>query len=186
MKTIKCLTGLSRLPLYAAALLPMTAAAQFGLPLQGSISVSAEASPNTTGATFCGGSPADQLVIEAHGTGFSTFGAFTATLRKTFNFGTGEYHGCLVLTAPNGDTLSANYHLSQPNSASDFSSASGTLVITGGTGRFKGATGTLKATGVFLTLYPASSFLGGTMAPVQVAANYVIDGTVSFAAGFFK
>jgi len=62
----------------------------------------------------------------------------------------------------------------------------GTLAITGGTGRFKGATGTLKATGVFLSLYPASSFLGGGKAPLQVAAYYVIDGTVSFTIGLSR
>jgi hypothetical protein len=184
MKTVTRLTRLRQLPLCAVALLPLTAVAQPGFPLQGSVSVSAEASPNTAGATFCGGSPTDQLVIEAHGAGFTTLGAFTFTLHKTLNFSTGVYHGCLVLTAPNGDTLKANYQLTQPNSASDFSSASGTLTITGGTGRFKGAAGTLKATGVFLSLYPASSFLAGGTAPAQVAAYYVIDGTVSFAGGF--
>jgi hypothetical protein len=123
-------------------------------------------------------------VIEAHGTGFSTLGAFTFTLHKTLKFSTGQYHGCLVLTLPNGDTLTANYLLSQPASTSDFGTASGTLTITGGTGRFKGATGSLKASGVFLSLYPANSFLGGKTAPLQVAAQYVFDGTVSFAGDF--
>jgi hypothetical protein len=129
-------------------------------------------------------------VIEAHGTGFSTLGAFVFTLHKTLKFSTGEYHGCLVLTASDGDTLSANYHLTQtnsalgPNSSPDFSSASGTLTITGGTGRFRGATGTLNATGVFLGLYASNSFLGGGKAPLQVAADYVIDGTVSLATWF--
>jgi hypothetical protein len=85
-----------------------------------------------------------------------------------------------LLTAPNGDTLEATYDLVQPNSTSDFNTASGSLTITGGTGRFSGATGTLKTTAVFLSVYPANSFLGGGTAPLQVIANYVVDGTVFF------
>jgi len=184
MKIDRGLTGLRRLPLYVAMLLPLTGWTQLRVPFQGSASVSAEALPNTAGASFCGGSPTDDLVIEAHGTGFSTLGAFTFTLHKTFKFSTGQYRGCLVLTAPNGDTLTANYELSQPASTSDFSSGSGTLTITGGTGRFKGATGSLKASGVFLSLYPQNSFLGGKTAPLQVAAQYVMDGTVTLSFGF--
>jgi hypothetical protein len=184
MKIVKELTDFRKLPVYAVLLLPLAGWAEPRIPFQGSVSASAEALPNTAGASFCGGSPTDDLVIEAHGTGFSTLGAFTFTLHKTFKFSTGQYHGCLVLTAPNGDTLTANYQLSQPASVSDFSTASGTLTITGGTGRFKGATGSLNASGVFLSLYPANSFLGGKTAPLQVAAQYVIDGAVSFGSDF--
>ena len=86
-----------------------------------------------------------------------------------------------MLTAADGDSLEATYDLIQPNSTSDFNTASGNLTITGGTGRFSGATGTLKTTAVFLNLYPANSFLGGGTAPLQVVANYVVNGTVSFA-----
>jgi hypothetical protein len=86
-----------------------------------------------------------------------------------------------VLTAPDGDTLQATYDLIQPNSTSDFNTGSGSLTINGGTGRLRDASGTLKITGVFLNLYPANSFLGGGTAPLQVVANYVVDGTVSFA-----
>jgi hypothetical protein len=169
-----------RLP-FCAALMPLIALAQPGLPLQGSFSISAEASPNTTGASFCGGAPTNQIVAQGYGTGFSTLGAFTFTLHKTLNLSTGEYRGCVVLTATDGDTLEATYDLVQPSSTSDFNTARGNLTITGGTGRFSGATGTLKTTAVFLNLYAANSFLGGGTAPLQVVANYVVDGTVSFA-----
>jgi hypothetical protein len=158
----------------------MIALAQPGFHLQGSFSIGAEASPNTTGATFCGGPPSNQIVAQGYGTGFSTLGAFTFTLHKTLNLSTGEYRGCVVLTAADGDTLEATYDLSQPNSTTDFNTARGTLTITGGTGRFKGATGTLKTTAAFLNLYPANSFLGGGAAPLQVVANYLVDGIVSF------
>ncbi|MBV8841476.1 MAG: hypothetical protein JO307_01585 [Bryobacterales bacterium] len=118
---------------------------------------------------------------QAYGTGFSTLGAFTFTLNKTLNLPTGEYRGCLVLTAPDGDTLEANYDLIQPSSTSNFNTAPGNLTITGGTGRFEGATGTLKASAVFLSQYPANSFFVSGPAPLQVTANYVVDGNVSFA-----
>ena len=185
MRFAKHLVTVRRLPLYALILIPFTISAQPRIPLQGSFAVSAEASPNIAGSSFCGGSPTDQVVIEAHGTGFSDLGAFTFTLHKTLRFGASfEYHGCLVLTAPNGDTLNANYDLTQSASASNFSNASGTLTITSGTGRFKGVTGTLRATAVFLNLYPASSFVGGSVAPLQVAAYYVVNGTLSLSGNF--
>jgi hypothetical protein len=171
---------LTRLPLYAALLMPFAATAQPGFRLQGSFSISAEALPNKTGATFCGGSPSDAIVAQGAGTGFSTLGAFTFTLHKTLNVNTGEYRGCVVLTAPGGDTLDADYDLIQSNSASDFNTGRGTLKITGGTGLFKGATGTLNMSATFLNLYPANSFLGGGVAPLPVVANYLVDGTVSF------
>jgi hypothetical protein len=174
------LLGSLALAALAAAVTTQTLMAQPGLPLQGSFSISAEASPNTTGATFCGGPPTNQLVAQGYGTGFSTMGAFTFTLHKTLNLSTGEYRGCVVLTATNGDTLEATYDLIQPTSTSDFNTGSGSLTITGGTGQFNGATGTLKMTAVFLSLYPANSFLGGGTAPLQVVANYVVDGIVSF------
>jgi hypothetical protein len=181
MKIAKPIAFLLRLPLCAAALTPLVALAQPGLQFQGSFSISAEASPNTTGATFCGGPPSNQIVAQGYGTGFSTLGAFTFTLHKTLNLSTGEYRGCVVLTAADGDTLEATYDLIQPNSTSDFNTASGNLTITGGTGQFSGASGILKTTAVFLNLYPANSFLGGGTAPLQVAAHYVLNGTVSFA-----
>jgi hypothetical protein len=180
MKIVRSIAFPAALALCAAALIPL-ASAQLQFRLQGAFSVSGEASPNTAGASFCGGSPTDQIVAQAYGTGFSTLGAFTFTLHKTLNLATGEYRGCLVLTAPDGDTLQANYDLIQPSSTSNFNSARGNLTITGGTGRFKGATGTLKASAVFLSLYPANSFLVSGTAPLQVAANYVVDGNVSFA-----
>jgi hypothetical protein len=191
MKILESLTLAIRLPLCSLILFPLAVSAQPRLPVpfQGSFAVGAEASPNSGGSSFCGGSPADPLAIEAHGTGFSTLGAFIFTLHKTVKPGAtpqsnSEYHGCLVLTAPNGDTLTANYDLLQPPGASDFSNAAGTLTVTGGTGRYKGATGSLKATGQFLSLYPANSFFGGASSPLQVAAFYVIDGTVLLQLGF--
>jgi hypothetical protein len=179
MQTTTTLRLAQCLPLFAAVLMPLPSHAQLGIPFQGSFTVGAQASPNN-GQTFCGGSATDPLVIEAHGTGFSTFGAFTFTLNKTLNPATGTYHGCLVLTATNGDTLKANYNLVQAPSSTNFSAASGTITFTGGTGRFKNATGSAKVNGSFLGLYPGNSFAGGGTGPLQVLASYTIDGIVSF------
>jgi hypothetical protein len=162
--------------------LTMTANGQPGIPIVGSFSISAEASPNTKGAAFCGGPGTDQAVIEGHGTGSTTLGAFTFDLNKTLNFATGLYTGCVVLTNLDGDTVTANYKLQQVSGTpSDFSKATGTLTFTGGTGRLKGAKGSAKIIGVFLNLYPGNSFLGGGTGPLQVAAQYIVEGTITFA-----
>jgi hypothetical protein len=175
---------LSQLPLFAAGVLSVSAWAQPGIPFQGSFTAGAEASPNTAGASFCGGSKTDEVVIEAHGSGFTTLGAFTFTLQKTLNLSTGALRGCLVLTNPNGDTLKANYNLTQQSSTTDFNPASGTLTFTGGTGLFKNATGSAKVSATFLGLYPANSFIGGGSGPLQVMATYVVNGVVSFLGQF--
>jgi hypothetical protein len=96
----------------------LAVSAQPGFLLQGSFSISAEVPPNRTGATFCGGSSTDAVVAEGYGAGFTTLGAFTFTLHKTLHVNTGEYRGCVVSTAPDGDTSAANYELIQGNSAS--------------------------------------------------------------------
>ena len=90
-------------------------------------------------------------------------------------------HGCLILTAPNGDTLSAIYDGTEgaPNANNFIVSATGTLTFTEGTGRFRNASGIAHFTADFSTIYPASSFLGGTTAPAQVMAFYSVEGTVS-------
>lgn len=178
MKISKNVCG--RLPLFGFTLLAVSAWAQPGIPFQGSFTIGAEALPNTTGESFCGGAKTDQVVIEGHGSGFSTLGAFTFTLNKTLNLTNGTYKGCLVLTAANGDTLKANYSLAQVPGTGDFSGGTGTITFTGGTGRFKTASGSAKLTAQFLNIYPSSSFLGGGTGPAQVLASYVVDGSVSF------
>jgi hypothetical protein len=80
----------------------------------------------------------------------------------------GTYKWCLVLTARNGDTLKANYSLTQAPSMTDFSGGIGTITFTGGTGRFKTASSSAKLTAAFLSIYPSNSFLGGRTGPAQV------------------
>lgn len=149
-----------------------TAQADPGIPIQGAFAVTGVATPNTDHLSFCGGSPLD-VAGEIHGNGFTSLGALSFFLQKTIVFPAGAMHGCLTLTAPNGDELEATYDGTEglPN-ANGFISATGTLTFTGGTGRFQGAMGSAQFTATFLAIYPS---LGP---PVQVAAYYVIEGNV--------
>jgi hypothetical protein len=161
----------------ALAILPSQALADEGMPIQGAFSATASATHNTGGVAYCGGTPL-ALAVEAQGNGFTSLGALSFSLLKTINV-PGAMHGCLTLTTANGDTLNATYDGTEGvTDASGFRPASGTLIFTGGTGRFQGASGSAKFTAVFLGIYPLSSFIGGTPAPLQVMAYYVIQGNV--------
>ena len=149
------------------------------VPIQASFTVAFSGTPNTDNVAYCGGAPLP-VAIEAHGAGYSTLGALEFSLQKT-QAGP-VFHGCLTLTAPDGDTLTATYDAegTAPPNSNHFSPAVGTLTFTGGTGRFRDATGSATFTAVFDGFYPASSFLGGTnMAPVQGMAFYFIQGKIS-------
>lgn len=148
-------------------------------PFNGSFAVAFSGSPNTTGATYCGG-PVGTRVFEVHGTGHTSLGAFSFTLFKTT--GGGLLHGCLTLTAPDGDLLEATYDGSGlAANSNNFSPSSGTLTFTGGTGRFKNATGSATWSAMNDLFYPASSFAGGgpATAPTQGMAFYMIDGKIN-------
>lgn len=162
--------GLLVVPGMTIVLGPKGARADEGKPIKGTFSVAFSVMPNTTSASFCGGTPSG-VVVEAHGNGYSTLGALSFSLQKTI---VGPaLHGCLTLTSLNGDTLTAIYDLTAgaPN-ANLFRDATGTLTFTGGTGRFEGASGSADVTAVF-------SRIGGTSNPMQGIAFYSVDGTVS-------
>jgi hypothetical protein len=179
---MKTILGSLALAAMTVALAPQAALADDGVPIQGAFAITATARPNTGGVSFCGGPPL-ALAAEGHGNGFTTLGALSFSLEKTLDV-PGAMHGCVILTAPNGDTLNATYDATEgvPN-ANGFISATGTLTFTGGTGRFQGASGSANFTAVFLGIYPASSFLGGTTAPLQVSANYTFQGNLQFHGG---
>jgi hypothetical protein len=162
--------GLLLLAAMSFVLAPKRARADEGRPIKGDFTVAFSGMPNTAGVSFCGGTPSG-VVVEAHGNGYSTLGALSFSLQKT-TVGT-TFHGCLTLTALNGDTLTAIYDLTAgaPNS-NLFRDATGTLTFTGGTGRFDGASGSANVTAVF-------SRIGGTAAPMQGIAFYSVDGNVS-------
>ncbi len=170
--------GLLVLISMAVVLAPRGALAEEGVPFKGTFTTAASVIQNTDNVTYCEG-PLLGLAVEAHGAGYSTLGPLSFSLQKTIDFSKPAMHGCLILTAPNGDTLSATYDGTEtaPNT-NNFNTGSGTLAITGGTGRFRNARGSAQFTAVFSGTYPASSFIGGTGAPFQVMAFYSIEGTV--------
>jgi hypothetical protein len=156
------------------------APAEEGAPIRATFTVAFAGIPNTAGHSYCGGAPM-AINVEAHGAGSSNFGPLTFSLHKTVDPATGAAHGCLRLTAANGDTLEAIYDLKLgPNNDHQFGlGTDGTLTFTGGTGRFQGASGGAALASVFTNFYPASSFLGGKPNPIQGVAVYSVDGTLS-------
>jgi len=170
--------GLLALITMAVVLAPKRARAEEGVPFKGTFTAAASVTPNSHNVTYCGG-PLLDSAVEAHGAGYSTLGALSLSLQKTLSFFNPAMHGCLTLTAPNGDTLNAVYDGTEdaPN-ANNFNSGVGTLTFTGGTGRFLDARGGAHFTAVFSGIYPGSSFLGGTSAPFQVMAFYSVEGTL--------
>jgi hypothetical protein len=170
--------GLLVLAVMNIILAPKGAKAEEGAPIKGTFAVAASVTPNTGRITYCGGTALD-LAVEAHGSGYSSLGALSLSLQKTIDV-PGPMHGCLILTAANGDTLNATYDGTEgfPNT-NNFNTGSGTLTFTGGTGRFRDARGSAQFTAVFSSTYPANSFLGGTGVPLQVMAFYAVEGTVS-------
>lgn len=153
---------------------PKRARADEERSITGAFTVAFSVMPNTTGVSYCEG-PAQGVVVEAHGAGHSSLGDLSLSIQKTI-FGT-AMHGCVILTALNGDSLTAIYDLTAgPPNANLFRDATGTLTFTGGTGRFDGASGNANVTAVF-------SRIGGTAAPMQGIAFYSVDGTVSVQRG---
>jgi hypothetical protein len=159
------------------------ALADEGMPIKATFTVAYSGTPNTAGDVFCGGTPLD-VAVEAHGVGYSTLGPLSFSLHKTIEAAGPLMHGCLVLTAPNGDALNAIYDGTEgaPN-ANNFGFGTVALTFTGGTGRFRDARGTANMTAPFSNFYPASSFVGGTAAPLQGVAFYSLEGTVSLQQG---
>lgn len=154
-----------------------------GMPVQGAFAVAYTGTANTTGASYC--DPTGTILpisVEAHGDGFTSLGGLSFSLQKGIGFD-GTLHGCLTLTAPNGDTLTAVYTGTEgATNSNNFTPAAGMLVFTGGTGRFKGATGSAKFTASFANFYPELTIVVGASAPLQGMAFYVFEGTVSFPA----
>jgi hypothetical protein len=165
------------------ALAGSVVAAAEGMPVQGAFAVAYTGTANTGGASYC-----DQtgtvlpIAVEAHGDGFTSLGGLSFSLQKGIGFD-GTLHGCLTLTAPNGDTLTAVYTgQGGATNTNNFSPAAGMIVFTGGTGRFKGAAGSAKFTATFANFYPELTILAGASAPVQGMAFYVFEGTLLFPA----
>lgn len=87
----------------------------------------------------------------------------TPTSPTTFQFGNGQ----LTIVAANGDELRATYHGTLvPSPLPPFSTINGSYTITGGTGRFSGATG--------------GGTLGGTENLLTGQGRLTLSGTLSY------
>lgn len=124
------------------------------------------------------------VYVEAQGIGDTSLGTMFGEVLKCFNPGGGQfgtYSGTLTTTSPNGeDSLTWAYSAQNDNAgdAYGFGPFSGTLAVTGGTGKFAGARGSASFTAV-----------GGTASPgvnsnsVVSMAFYSIQGRVEVPAG---
>jgi hypothetical protein len=150
------------------------------MAVQGAFSSAFTGTLNTGAVSYC--DPTGTIhpfAVESEGDGFTSLGAVLFTLQKTLEL-VGAEHGCVTLTAPNGDVLNAVYTgTSVPFNSNNFTTVVGMLVFTGGTGRFKGATGSAKITSKVAAFYPQLTILAGGSAPPQGMAFHVIEGTLS-------
>jgi hypothetical protein len=88
-------------------------------------------------------------LIEASGTA-TQLGRFTLAIPHVVNRATRTAVGQYVFTAANGDVLTADFTSQATVIAPGVLSSADTLTITGGTGRFSGATGTVSAERTFV------------------------------------
>lgn len=90
------------------------------------------------------------LEVVLNGTGHATrLGAYTYAATECFDAVSGAFAGSATLTAANGDTITGTYQGQVSVTADpDVITYQEELKLTGGTGRFAGATGTLQVAGV--------------------------------------
>jgi len=133
MKNIKAVLYVQTIAMLMTAALPNSVAAAGDVPFKGNLQGSFTIAPLT---------PPEALVV-IEGTGNAAhLGRFTVEAPHVVSFATGSASGIYVFTAANGDTLTADF----TGVAAPTANPGELLVveigdITGGTGRFEGATG---------------------------------------------
>jgi hypothetical protein len=115
----------------------------------------------------CAGGTLEEVVIG--GTGRATqLGAYTYTATECFDAASGAFAGSATLTAANGDAMTGTYQ-GQVSGTDDPNviAYEEELELTGGTGRFAGAAGTLQVAGVanLLTLKYSQTLTGTVSRP---------------------
>jgi hypothetical protein len=112
--------------------------------------------------------PLASVLIEATGNA-SQLGRFTLEIPHLVNQATRTGTGTYVFTAANGDTLTADFTGLATLVSPGVLTTHETAVITGGTGRFAGATGTFTADRTFFvaTGVTTGSFEGAISTPGQ-------------------
>jgi len=93
--------------------------------------------------------PLASVVIDATGTA-TRFGRFSLAVPHMVNQAMRTGGGTYVFTAPNGDTLTASFTGQATLVSPGILSTTEAATITGGTGRFAGATGGFTATRLFV------------------------------------
>jgi hypothetical protein len=115
----------------------------------------------------CAGGSLEEVVIS--GTGRATqLGAYTYSATECFDVASGAFAGSATLTAANGDTMTGTYQ-GQVSGTDDPNviAYEEELELTGGTGRFAGARGSLRVAGVanLLTLEYGQTLTGTVSRP---------------------
>jgi len=179
------------LPVMLVAVKPRATHADEGVPFRGTLTVqyigSQVCAPGDTNCSACINSSSPSLYVEAQGIANTSMGPLFAEVLKCYNLtggpqGFGTYAGTLTTIAPNGkDSLTWAY-LGQNNDAGDFYTFgpfSGTLTITGGTGKFANAHGNAAFTAASGPSFTATAFPGPS-SPFSLAgmAFYSVEGTV--------
>ena len=100
--------------------------------------------------------PLARVLVEGSGTA-SHLGRFNITMPHVVSFATGEGTGTFTLTAANGDELSGTF-TGHEEEGPQFSFLE-QLIVTGGTGRFTGATGSFT---LHRVLDPVTEHTSGT------------------------
>jgi len=92
------------------------------------------------------GTPTAELVVSASGTG-SQVGAFELEIPHLVNFATASATGDYLMTAANGDMVFGTFigHATPIGTDGHYATLVEEVTITGGTGRFEGATGSFTA-----------------------------------------
>ena len=165
------------------AVKPRAAKADEEAPFKGTLTVSVElittvggCATNDAACNACVGN--SNFYVEAQGIGDTSLGTMFGEVLKCFNLTAppfGTYSGTLTTTSPNGkDSLTWAYSGQNDNAgdAYGFQPFSGTLTVTGGTGKFAGAQGSATFTA---TSNPGSPGFGTN---VVAMAFYSIQGKV--------
>jgi len=172
------------------AVKPRATHADEGVPFRGTLTVqfigSQMCAPGDTNCTACVDN--SSFYVEAQGIANTSMGPLFVEVLKCFNpvgglqrFGT--YAGTLTTTTPNKkDSLTWAYSGQNDNGGDfyTFGPFSGTLTITGGTGKFANAHGSAAFTAASGPSFTATAF-PGPPSPFSMAgmAFYFVEGTLS-------
>jgi hypothetical protein len=140
-----------------ALVLPTQASAGAQVPLKGS-----DRGSFTLTANGCG--PGVFAVVVDDAGRATHLGAYTYHSNECFNGATGQFSGTFTMTAANGDTISGTYAGSVVSVVGGLGFYEQDNVITGGTGRFAGASGGFHLSGIAnLATLQSSQRLSGTV-----------------------